>query len=401
MYKGFKYMVLSAVLCIFSCTTEVDICMEDSHLHLAEVELAYDLTNVPESYVPDSMIVVAYRVLRSWKCSYMAPCTEDISLGRYIYNKPYQDAAGTESKLAATRNTASSVGGVETGERFFVKRGDYRFITFNNTLTDITFDVMFERNSKTNWFAQDGVIDSVISNKAIELYYKGYHRKDEVMSKYGKSWLDFNPYTDYIARSSSPIYFQFSDMYNLEDGKKNHVTLACDKKTQDFEIRFSINRDSVIVEKIIAEVSGIPCGMNLITGKLDFRKTYKAFFDVHDTSGTADLWEANSTYSGEISVMGLVSSNSKELDTGPGMLQLAIYTYTENNGRRKSKVFHVGINMYNTMRKYGYVLAGSDEKIVLEIERELNLKKDEIIESEETDTTIDYWIIREDIHVDI
>ena len=37
----------------------------------------------------------------------------------------------------------------------------------------------------------------------------------------------------------------------------------------------------------------------------------------------------------------------------------------------------------NIVRKYGYVLAGSDEKIVLEIERELNLKKNEIIESEE------------------
>ena len=35
------------------------------------------------------------------------------------------------------------------------------------------------------------------------------------------------------------------------------------------------------------------------------------------------------------------------------------------------------------------------------MEKMLNLKKDEIIESEETDTTIDYWIIREDIHVDI
>ena len=45
--------------------------------------------------------------------------------------------------------------------------------------------------------------------------------------------------------------------------------------------------------------------------------------------------------------------------------------------------------------------SGNDGKIVLEIERELNLKKDEIIESEETDTTVDYWIIREDIHVDI
>ena len=86
MYKGIKYMVLSALLCILSCTTEVDICMEDSHLHLAEVEISYDLTGVPESTVPDSMIVVAYRVLRSWKCSYMAPCTEETSIGRYIYN---------------------------------------------------------------------------------------------------------------------------------------------------------------------------------------------------------------------------------------------------------------------------------------------------------------------------
>lgn len=392
MYKGIKYMVLSALLCIMSCTTEVDICMDNSHLHLAEVELAYDLTGVPEHYVPDSMIVVAYRVVRSWKCSYMAPCTEETSMGRYIYNKPYQDIAEVE----APRNTPSEGAG-ENGERFYVKRGDYRFITFNNTITD----VMFESNDASNWFEQEGVIDSVISNKSIELYYKGYHRKDEIMSKYGKSWLDFNPYANYIARSNSPVYFQFSDMYNLEDGKKNHVTLTCEKKTQDFEIRFSINRDSVIVEKIIADVSGIPCGMNLITGKLDFRKTYKTFFELYDTEDTSDLWEASSTYSGEFSVMGLVSSNSKELDTGPGILQLAIYTYTEQNGRKKSKVFHVGINMYNTMRKYGYVLAGNDGKIVLEIERELNLKKDEIIESEETDTTVDYWIIREDIHVDI
>ena len=396
MYRGIKYMVLSALLCILSCTTEVDICMDNSHQHLAEVEISYDLADIPEATLPDSMIVVAYRVLRSWKCSYMAPCSQEASMGRYIYNKPYRDVADVENKAAATRNNVPQ-GGAETGERFYVKRGDYRFITFNNTLSDI----VFENNAASNWFERDGVIDSVISNKAIELYYKGYNKKDEVLNKYGKSWLDFNPYTEYIARSNAPVYFQFSDMYNMEDGKKNRVTLDCEKKTQDFEIRFSIDRDSVIVEKIIAEVSGIPCGMNLVTGKLDFKKTYKTFFEVHDTGNTSELWEAFSTYSGEISVMGLVSSNSKELDTGPGILQLAIYTYTENNGRRKSKVFHVGINMYNTMRRYGYVLAGSDEKIVLEIERELNLRKDEIIEDEETDTTVDYWIIREDIHVDI
>ena len=63
--------------------------------------------------------------------------------------------------------------------------------------------------------------------------------------------------------------------------------------------------------------------------------------------------------------------------------------------------------MFKAVKKCGLSLEyasdelKNDEKIVLEIERELNLRKDEIIEDEETDTTVDYWIIREDLHVDI
>lgn len=399
MCKGIKYMVLFISLCIMACTTEVDICMDCSQRHLAEVELTYDLKDIPEqerTVLPDSMIVVAYRVVRSWKCSYMAPVTEDVSLGRYLYNKPYDESFAQGNGVAVNRN-ASLAGNAQNNERLYVKSGEYRFITFNNTLTDY----MFENDATSSWFKEEGAIDDAISNKAIDLYYKGYHRRDEVMSKYGKSWVDFNPYTTYIARSNSPIYFQYSDVYNIEEDKKNHVALTCEKKTQDFEIRFSIKRDSVIVEKIVAEISGVASGMNLVTGKYDFSKTYKTFFDVHDMGDSESVWEGYSTYSGDISVMGLVSSNSKDYDTGPGILQLAIYTHTEINGKKKSKVFHVGINMYNTMRKYGYVLAGSDEKIVLEIERELNLKKDEIVQGEDTDTNVDLWIIHDDIHIDI
>ncbi len=392
MIKGIKYMVLLTLLCIFSCTTEVDICMEDSHLHLAEVNLRYNTDNIPveeQDALPDSMMVVAYRVVRSWKCTYVAPTAQDAGLGRYVYNKPYQDVTEVRGLSAATRNSTE-------GEPLYVKRGEYRFITFNNTLND----AMFATGANSRWFETDGMIDDVIANRQIELYYKGFERK---AVQYGRSWLDFNPYTTYIGRCDAPVYFNISDMYELEDSKKNDVTLNLEKKTQDFEIRFRIERDSVIVDSIIAEVSGIACGMHMITGKYDFTKTYKLLFKMSDiTEPTDNEWYGISTFSKDISVMALVASNSKELDTGPGILQLAIYTHTFNNsGKKKTKVFRVGINMYNTMRKYGYVLAGQDEKILLEIEQVLTIDKDEIIKSDETDSSLDYWIIRDDIHVDI
>ena len=399
-------MVMLALLCVFACTTEVDICMENSHQHLAEVDLSYDLSNFSEeerAVLPDSMIVVAYRVVRSWKCSYMASVSEDESLGRYIYNKPYE---GVEESGNAVANRTSAAETLE-GERLYVKRGEYRFITFNNTLTD----EMYENIPTSGWFRTDGVIDSVIYNKEIDLYYRSYYLKSDLVEKYGKSWIDFNPYTTYIARSNSPVYFQYSGLYDLEDTKKNHVTLSFEKKTQDFEICFTVDRDSVIIDQIIAEISGIPRGMNLLTGKLDFSKTYKTLFEVHAEEPT-DTWVGKTKYSGNISVMGLVSSNSKELDTGPGIMQLAIYAHTLNKkGQKRSRIFHVGINMYNTMRQYGYVLAGSNEKIVLEIENELTLKKTDMFvggsssgaegDDDKPDSTLDYWIIREDMHLDI
>ena len=398
-------MVMSLLLCMFACTTEVDICMNDSHLHLAEVDLSYDLSKFPEeerALLPDSMIVVAYRVVRSWKCSFMTSVVDGESSGRYIYNKPYGDIS--ELGNAVLKNRTAS-GGADESERLFVKRGEYRFITFNNTLTD----EMFENIPTSGWFRTDGVIDSVIYNKEIELFYRSHNLKSDLVEKYGKSWVDFNPYTTYIARSNSPVYFQYSDVFSLDDTRKNDVTLAFEKKTQDFEIRFSINRDSVVVDKIIAEMAGVPRGMNLMTGKLDFSKTYKTLFEVHEAEITGDTWSGVTKYAGNISVMGLVSSNSPELNTGPGIMQLAIYTYTYNNkGQKRSKIFHVGINMYNTMNRYGYVLAGSDEKIVLEIEHELNIKKNDIYaggnngaDDSESDSGIDHWIIRENLDIDI
>ena len=78
------------MLCIMSCTTEVDIVTGNSFQNLAEVELSYDLSNlsgIEQEEMPDSLIVVAYRIINSWKSTYMAPFKDDPSNGRYIFSR--------------------------------------------------------------------------------------------------------------------------------------------------------------------------------------------------------------------------------------------------------------------------------------------------------------------------
>ena len=399
-------MVIVALLCMFSCTTEVDICMDGSHLHLAEVELVHDISNVPDAdkvKLPDSMIVVAYRVVNSWKCTYMSPYSEDYKPGRFIYNNPVVEQDGD----AAKRNAVSkSRAATETpgSEKFLVKRGDYRFLAFNNILND----VMFSHKAEDHWFETQVGLDSVISKKQIELHYKNYSLSSEHVNKFGNAWSDFNPYQTYISSSQTPVIYCFTDICHIDDAAKNRVTLNFNEVTQNIEIRFSISRESVVVEKIMAEISGIPCGINLMTGKLDIKKTYKTIFmatefEEPDSEKSTDIWNGTTKYVGNINVLGLLSSNSPELDTGPGILQMAIYTYALNErGEKKTKIFHVGINLYNTINKYSRVIGGYDDKVILDVEQILELKKDEVINNSNDDSAVDNWIeIDDDIHIDI
>ena len=140
----------------------------------------------------------------------------------------------------------------------------------------------------------------------------------------------------------------------------------------------------------------------------DIKKTYKTIFmatefEEPDSEKSTDIWNGTTKYVGNINVLGLLSSNSPELDTGPGILQMAIYTYALNErGEKKTKIFHVGINLYNTINKYSRVIGGYDDKVILDVEQILELKKDEVINNSNDDSAVDNWIeIDDDIHIDI
>ena len=78
--------LLSAALS--SCNTEVDFGYEEGHPLSTAVKFSYDLPEGAKER-PDSMFVVANRVINSWKCA-MSVNADDFS-GRYLYNAPEMD----------------------------------------------------------------------------------------------------------------------------------------------------------------------------------------------------------------------------------------------------------------------------------------------------------------------
>lgn len=413
LYRKTTYITLAFLLFMFaSCTTEVEICKDANHQHLAEVELEYDFSKVSENMeatVPDSMLVVAYRIIRSWKCTYISHVSEDDTGGRFIYNKPYVELPEEPVEEETPAENEPSFGEVTGGngepttgdslsERFMVRQGEYRFIAFNNVINS----EVFNDNMDNRWFTKPGVIDSAISEKDIKIYYRSYKLKDEHVNVSGKDWTDFNPYTTYISGNAPPVYFHYTDVYSVNDMGVNKVKIRLNNATQEIELRFSIEREDVKINEVIAEISGIPCGMNLMTGVLDLTKTYKTLFTANDVSEDANSWSGVSNYAGNITVMGLAASNDRQLKTGPGIMQLAIYASAlDENGVEKPKVFHVGINLFNTINKYAPVISGYNEKVILEVDKVLKIRRDEVLSNSDSDTGLDNWVIYDDIHVDI
>ena len=83
-------------------------------------------------------------------------------------------------------------------------------------------------------------------------------------------------------------------------------------------------------------------------------------------------------------------------------MQLAIYASAlDEYGREKPKVFHLGINLFNTINKYAPVISGFKNKVVLDIDNVLKIRRDEVLDNSDSDTGLDRWVIYDDVHVDI
>ena len=401
MYKFLKKHIIctlaTASMLFAGCgEVEIPLCDVETHPHLAHVDIQTEWSISEEAFnheKPDSMFVLAYRVIDTWKCGYVSTTKTEGNEGRYVFNNPADNVETKEVTAESDENTATEEN--VNAQPFMLKRGDYRFVSLNYAENDNTFEYIGLKVDD---------VEEAIKNKEVLIKYKSYKLNDEKIDRFGNDWTDFNPYSEYVQSNVKSIYFDYSDIQEIIPGKENTLSLRPRSVTQDIEIRFKIEREDVVIEKIMGEISGIAQSLNILTNEADPSKTFKmlTMCEEVDNSGGVGSFNGKNTYSTKFSVTALTRNERPTHITGAGIMQLAIYTYTtDENNNRKEKVLNVGINLYNTIDKYGRIIYGQGVPVVLDIESILTINRNKVLEMTEEDSNLDKWIIYDDIDIDL
>src|SRR5574344_2102636 len=95
--------LLTSIIMLVSCNPDVELCREDTHPHLGSITYQYDWTNA--SHTPDSMYIIANRVINLWKCSMVVNSGNGI--GRYLFNAPAGTAVATPTDTTTADTTST------------------------------------------------------------------------------------------------------------------------------------------------------------------------------------------------------------------------------------------------------------------------------------------------------
>lgn len=409
---AFQLVIMSFTACD---GTEVELCQKTTHPHLGPVNICFnwDKNDTFGATRPDSMYILSYRIIDAWKCGYVTTTNETNNAGRYVFNNPelekyniyipgntktedgFEETSTDNNENENINNGTPSSSLPPRNEPFNLKRGEYRFIILNYAEDDNVFEY-YGLTSET--------IEEAISEENVLVKYKSYKLNDPLVDKFGNDWTDFNPYSEYVLSNVNSIYFDHTDICEITPDVQNNIMFTPKRVTQDIEIVFTIERQSVMVEKIMGEISGIAQSVNVLTGDVDPSKTYKMLLMMEDNenNGSTSSMNGTNSYTGRFSVIALVRNENEKSISGAGILQLTIYTYTyDDDGNRKNKVLNVGINLFNTINnEYGRIISGRSEKVVLNIDNILTIDKNKILEKT-TGNNIDNWIIYKDIDIDL
>ena len=434
-----RALVAGCALLMVACV-KVDVCMEEYHPHTGILAVSYDWdwSGIAVDERPDSMLVFANRIVNTWRCGFITSGegtnAEGIG-GRYRFGAIYKDRTSVpipgDSDISEEK-PEDSVEGEEPpvvgqehsaapNDTFHVRAGDFQLLAINSehmihndgqSVEDFRIEMVEEYENN-----QLGIRDLAIA------YVERDLKSDQSLSIYDKDWIDFNRYAKYIASEIKPIY---RATIQREEGSQEFtkavrsnsvvpVTLYPEKITQDVTVSFPvIGEEGVVVDSMIAEISGIPHKMKIYSGELLTDKTLKMLFRIptpelqrdttiniliEDKEETVKAWVSD--FEETISVMGLMRNNDKSYTTGAGIMQLCVYAHTTDRetNKTKSKTIYAKVNLFNTIKR-AQLLKRTDsdaivqaaKKGVLRIEDSfLIITRDLLIQTSDDDISIDTW----------
>lgn len=321
------YIIGVSLLCISCNTTTIDIC-SDEMPHRTDVKMFFDFGNVTDK--PDSMTVFAVRNLNFLRYTYRLTAkgeTTSPATGKLVYPDEMREH-------------------IEGGNNDYVRlhAGDYEMVAFSGG-EDFYYD-----NLEAIMQAGAENVDS------LWITHVSYpNTKSHPKMAADVNWVSHNIYTDFILCGDRlPT---FVSRQNLNVPLHNHTPLTATFNTsnmsQKVTIQFTIDKDpGVIIDGIVAEISGIAHRIYLMTGQVDVSRTFKTLF--HPQVLPASHQNLTSvTVSGDVYVNGLVHSANPAYTTGPGVMWVNVYAHTiDDDGNKVSKPITACINLYNLLKEH-------------------------------------------------
>lgn len=384
---------------------EVELCDTDLHPHRTVLDFRYHWAENYQLQKTDSMKVVAIR---------------PVNILRYEF-KVTSKAEGNQGNLISPEGERQSwIYDVSDGQNrwkndyLWVRPGNYKFVSY-------TVD---------SGMMGDGLIGSQEDENAVvadfsDLYfsYRPFKVTDSQIKDVFGSWKTHNTYTDYVSGKVKPVFFAQADYVDIPMVQDLAQTAVIDffpkPVTQHVSFGFILEKEAgIVVDSVTAEIAGVPATIELATGLLHPEKTYKMLFRMYypalqnrEDSAQASRLECH----GNVDLTGIIRSVSENMQTGPGILQLAVYSHVteEADGNMPSrtfqKIFYAGINLFYTLTENKLLEWEEDEgkysqtchEAAIEIGDVLKLSKDKVLDGGSGSTGLDKWFDGEDIDLDI
>lgn len=330
----FAVALCSCMMQVFNSCRDAGLETEGLNTHRTGVQYVFDLSNVADNK-PDTMFVLANRILGLWKSS-MKVSTSN-GKGIYLYN-PQNMVWGNPDSVATVTDTLS---------RYYLNSGDFKFLAFTYGADELDYSgvdsfmindeaTTSELYVKYNLYTLDSLVAVLKNDKNRERYL---------------NWTDRNIYKDskktYIRPSATAICRDVLDMQSLNDGKNKTLRFTPKRVTQKIDLSFEISKvfsdtTKFVIKEAFAEISGIPVRLDLVTGYIDITETGKMMFPV--TISKDNLSNKTVKCTASIDVPTIVPGSSDHATRGPGILQLIIY-YEDMYGRPNKK--QAKINLYS------------------------------------------------------
>lgn len=379
------FVIISLMAAVLSSCTDVDLCPEplEDHPHSCSIGFSYNWNpSFKETLTPkDSMYILSYRVINMWKSTVAVSSLGNPCKGHYFYN----DMIGEK----ITPPSSDTV-------YFYLKSGDYKFITFNRNDSEIDY-------SSVEYYLQHDETPLTELN----VIYKTYRKDDPGLRFTIADWVDFNAYGDadrYMQPSVQPIYYDTIAVHHLYPNRVYHLEFPSPRRlTQQVDIEFDIkkvvNSTPFVVDSVFAEIAGIPYIINLASGKIDITKTKKMMFKTNfepDTE-TSSLIHCKGT----IDVPTIIQSEKDDLFMGPGIMQVMIIcsAVDSQTGETLHKTFQGSINLYHTLEKAEMIKWSDDRQSVkknkdyvrLVVQAELRIDGENVVENPDDNAGLDVW----------